>query len=113
MERRHHPGQHPQQEMKPDFTVTAARDAQPSSVGAHGSGEAARRPEWHCYPGLQLWPLLRLFCEADRRGEIALLHTLSVLVAASDGFQIRFVRIWTGAAPPGSSFMACSLACPS
>jgi len=57
--------------------------------------------------------LLRLFREADRRGEIALLHTLSVLVAASDGFQIRFMRIWSGAAPPGSSFMACSLACPS
>ena len=96
------------QEMKPDFTVTDLRDRSASLLGAvllvevklpdnlrgaivQGSNFGRRR-------------LFRLFQEADRRGDAHLLHSLSVLVACTDGVDICFVLIRTGAPPPGTSW---------
>jgi hypothetical protein len=97
-----------EQEMKPDFTVTDARDRSASLLGAvllvevklpddlRGAivqaGNFGRRR------------LFRLFQEADRRGDGHLLHELSVLAACTDGVNICFVRIHTGAPPPGGSW---------
>jgi hypothetical protein len=96
----------PVQEMQPDFVITHARDAQPSVIGALLLVEV-KLPEdlktavaQACNMGRRR--MLRLFREADRRGDE--LHSITVLVAATDGYDIRILRIRSGAPPAGSSY---------
>jgi hypothetical protein len=96
----------PVQEMKPDFVVTHERDAQPSVIGALLLGEVKLPDDLEtavaqaCNMGRRR--MLRLFREADRRGDD--LHSITVLVVATDGYDLRFLRIRSGAPPAGSSY---------
>jgi len=103
----------PVQEMKPDFVVTSARDAQPSAMGAallvevklpgNLDGAVVQAANF----GRRR--MLRLFNEADYRGEP--LHSLWVIVAATDGISIRFLHIRSGAPPPGETYKG-AVPCP-
>ena len=92
--------------VRPDFTLTAARDAAPSLVGALLLVEV-KRPAGISDAAYQACTYARrrvfkLCCEADARGEP--LDGICVYGAATDGAHVVVVRVSSGAPPAGESF---------
>jgi hypothetical protein len=92
--------------IRPDFTLTSARDSGPSTVGGlllvevklPGNLDDAQY-QTRVYLRRRVF---KLCCEADERGEP--LDDIAAFGAATDGVSVVIVRIASGAPRPGESF---------
>jgi len=99
--------------VRPDFTVTLARDAAPSTIGAVLFVEV-KKPRDIVNAAYQACAYARrrvfkLCCEADARGEP--LDGIFSLCAATDGEFVVLARVASGAPPRGESFSG-AVPCP-
>ena len=99
--------------VRPDFTLTVARDSAPSIIGALLLCEV-KRPGDLDAAAYQLRAYLRrrvfkLSSEADARGEA--LNDIAAFGAATDGAEVVVARVASGAPAPGGSY-ARAVPCP-
>lgn len=99
--------------IRPDFTVTHVRDAAVSVVGVLLAIEVTLL--WDLESAVtQTCAYLRrrvykVCCEREARSESC--HTVFALGVATDGLRIVFIRVESGAPPPGGSYAHC-IPCP-